>query len=325
MDFRLALYELAAQHRLDAQATQKLQDLAALNREPTALAHWLPRGVAVLGAAIGGLGIIFWIAANWDTLGRFGRFALLQAFFLVMCLGALWRPTARTPLGLLALLAIGGLFAYFGQTYQTGADPWQLFAIWAVLALPLCLGVRSDVLWTPWALVVMTAIPLWVYAHTGHRWLVDANDLSIHMIGWSAALLLTFALSSALQRFTGAGPWALRTALTLTTIMIMVTALGGLFQHEIAAHYWWGLVMLMLAAGTLASPWLFEVYGLSAASLGLNTLSVSGLAHAFITGSGGDAIGALLLLGLIAAALLAATVSGIMRLSRHYQAQRESA
>ena len=144
MDFRLALYELAAQHRLDAQATQKLQDLAALNREPTALAHWLPRGVAVLGAAIGGLGIIFWIAANWDTLGRFGRFALLQAFFLVMCLGALWRPTARTPLGLLALLAIGGLFAYFGQTYQTGADPWQLFALWAALVLPLrlaCVGV----------------------------------------------------------------------------------------------------------------------------------------------------------------------------------------
>lgn len=325
MDFRLALYELAARHRLDSQATQKLQDLAALNREPPALAHGLPRGVAVLGAAIGGLGIVFWIAANWDTLGRFGRFALLQAFFGVMCLGALWRPAARTPLGLLALLAIGGLFAYFGQTYQTGADPWQLFAIWAALALPLCLGVRSDVLWTPWALVVMTAIPLWVYAHTGHRWLVDANDLSIHMTGWSAALLLTFALSSALQGFTGAGPWALRTALTFTTLMIMATALGGLFQHEIAAHYWWGLLTLMLAAGALASPWFFEVYGLSVTSLALNTLIVSGMVHALFHESRGDPIGSLLLLGLIAAGLLAATVSGIMRLSRHYQAQRKAA
>lgn len=325
MDFRLALYELAAQHRLDAQATQKLQQLAALNREPASLAYWLPRGIAVLGAAIGGLGIIFWIAANWDTLGRFWRFALLQSFFVVMCLGALWRPAARTPLGLLALLAIGGLFAYFGQTYQTGADPWQLFAIWAVLALPLCLGVRSDVLWTPWALVVMAAISLWIVAHTGHRWRVEASDFSIHMIGWGAALLLTFALSAALQKFTGAGPWALRTALTLTTLMIMATALGGLFQQEIAAHYWLGLVVLILAAGALASPGLFEVYGLSVASLALNTLIVSGLGHAWLTGSDGDAIGALLLLGLVAAALLAATVSSIMRLSRHYQAPREPA
>lgn len=87
MDIRLALYELADQHKLDAQATQKLQHVAGLNREPAALAYWLPRGVAVLAAALGGLGIIFWIAANWASLGRFERFALLQAFFLVMLSG----------------------------------------------------------------------------------------------------------------------------------------------------------------------------------------------------------------------------------------------
>ena len=31
-------------------------------------------------------------------------------------------------MALLAMLNIGGLFAFFGQTFQTGADPWQLFA-----------------------------------------------------------------------------------------------------------------------------------------------------------------------------------------------------
>ena len=41
------------------------------------------------------------------------------------------------PMGLLAMLGMGALFAYFGQTYQTGADPWQLFALWAALSLPL--------------------------------------------------------------------------------------------------------------------------------------------------------------------------------------------
>jgi uncharacterized membrane protein len=149
MDLRLALYELAAQHRLDAAAARQLQQVAGLHDEPAMLATWLPRGVAVLAAALGGLGVIFWLAANWDTLGRFGRFALLQGVFVVMCAGALLKPAARTPLLLLALLAVGGLFAYFGQTYQTGADPWQLFALWAALTLPLCLAARSDVLWRP--------------------------------------------------------------------------------------------------------------------------------------------------------------------------------
>jgi uncharacterized membrane protein len=325
MDLRLALYELAARHQLGAQDAKKLQHLAGLDREPAALAYWLPRGVAVLAATLCGLGVILAIAANWGMLGRGGRFALLQSFFLLMCVGASWRQVARTSLSLLALLAIGALFAYFGQTYQTGADPWQLFAVWAVLGLPLCLSARSDVLWAPWVLVMVTAISLWVHAHTGHRWRVESVDLAAHVIGWCSTLALTFSLSPVLQRFSGAGPWALRTALTLTTIMITLTALGGLFREPVAAHYWLGLVMLMVAAGALALPRLYELYGLSAASLGLNTLIVAGLARALFDNSHGDGTGPLLLLGLVAAGLLAATVGGVLHLSRQYEGRGEAA
>jgi uncharacterized membrane protein len=134
-------------------------------REPPGLAARLWPGVAVLGAALVGLGIILWLAANWQDLGRMGRFALLQGIVLVASIGAAMNARARAPLALGAMLCIGGLFAYFGQTYQTGADPWQLFALWAVLALPLALGARSDVLWAPWALVVVVAVSLWTHAH----------------------------------------------------------------------------------------------------------------------------------------------------------------
>jgi uncharacterized membrane protein len=319
MDLRLALYELAAQHQLDATASKQLQTLAGLNEEPVRLAYWLPRGVAVLAAALGGLGIIFWIAANWDTLGRFGRFALLQFIFLVLCLGALLRPAARTPFGLLALLAIGGLFAYFGQTYQTGADPWQLFAVWALLALPLCVSVRSDVLWTPWALVVVTGISLWLHAHTAHSWRVAPQDLRVFLSGWGATVLLTFALSPVLQHVSGAGPWALRTSVTLGTIMITTTALGALFQNDALALYGLGLVMLMAAAVGLATKELFDIYGLSALSLGLNVLLIFGLARLlFHNNHGNDWIGTMLFLGLAAAGLLAGTVSLLLRLSRRH-------
>ncbi len=318
MSLRLALYELAAEHRLDANGLEALERAAGLREEPDGLGRWLPRGVAVLAAALGGLGIILWIAANWDDFGRFGRFALLQGVILVMCLGAFWRPAARAPLGLIALLGIGALFAYFGQTYQTGADPWQLFALWAVLALPLCLGTRSDVLWAPWALVTVSGISLWIAAHTGHRWRAEPDDLPVHLIGWGAAALLVAALSPALRRFTGAGVWSLRLALTLTVIMLTASALGGLFTRDVSPHYVAGLIVLIVAAVVFALPRLFDVYSLSAVALGVNTLIGAGLARALFEDHSGGEIGKLLLLGLIAAGLLAATVSGVLRLARRH-------
>lgn len=147
MNLRLAILTLAAKYALPASAGAELKQLAHLDAEPPSLTKQLPLGIAVLGAAFFGLGIIFWIAANWETLPRFGRFALLQATMFCMLVGAWRRPGARVPLSLAGFLACGALFAYFGQTYQTGADPWQLFALWAALTLPLCLGVRHDALW----------------------------------------------------------------------------------------------------------------------------------------------------------------------------------
>lgn len=317
MNVRQNLLELAARHHLSRPHTRQLLQGAGLADEPGALALWLPRGIAVLGAALGGLGVVMWIAANWETLGRLGHFALLQGLVLATGVGAALIPQARAPLGLLALLGIGALFAYFGQTYQTGADPWQLFALWGALALPLCLGARSDVLWAPWALVVVTAVSLWVHTYSGHRWSVQPDQLRVHMLAWSALLVLTGALSSPWQRFTGAGVWGFRTAATLAVVAVTMTALGGLFYGTVKAQYPLGLLLLGLCAGLLSTPRWFDVFALSAVALGLNALLVGGLVRWLGEGSWNhDWMGRLTLIGLFAAALLAASVSGILRLSR---------
>lgn len=320
MDLRLALYELTARHGLDDARARRLRQLAGLGTEPASIAIWLARGVAVLAAALLGLGVIFWIAANWESLGRFGRFALLQAVVVVACIGAILKAPARRPLGLAALLATGGLFAYFGQTYQTGADPWQLFALWAVLTLPLCLALRNDVAWAPWALVAMTGISLWVHAHLGHAWAVRPGDLQVHGLGWVAALMLVAALSAPARRFTGAGIWSLRTAITLAVVMVTATAVAGLFWSEVTAHYGLGLLLLAVAGALLATGRFFDIYGLSAVALGLDTLLVCGLANALLDG-GGDTIASLLVIGLVAAGVLAATVTGVLRVARFHAAK----
>lgn len=316
MDLRLALHELAAQHQLTAEATARLAALGDSNAEPSQLGRRVPFGVAILGAALGGLGIIFWVAANWDLLSRGGRFALLQAVIAVMCAGALLRPAARVPLSVLALLGIGGLFAYFGQTYQTGADPWQLFALWAALSLPLCLGVRHDALWAPWALVAMSAISLWIHAYSGHSWRVDASDLAVHLAGWSMALLLTVAASPAFGRYTGAGLTTLRISLILASIIVTITAAIGLFGTHVAPQYALGLLMLGAAAMFFSQPRFLDIFALSAVGLGLNILLVCGAARWLFNDNTRMNVLPLLLIGLIAAGLLASTVTLIMKLAR---------
>lgn len=315
MNLRPALYALARVHGLDRAATARLFALAQLEAEPPQLQRGLWRAVAVLGAALAGFGVILWLAANWDALGRLGRFALLQGFVLAMALGAWLRAAARPALGLLALLGVGGLFAAFGQTYQTGADPWQLFGLWALLGLPLCLGARSDVLWMPWTLVVAAAISLWTHAHVGHRWQVSPQDWLAYLIAWTAFGLLIASLSRAGARWTGAGPWSRRSAVTLACAMVSFTAIGALFHRPIAAHYGLALLLFVLAAALLAQRRWFDVYGLSAVLLCIDTLLVAGLVRALFDHRGGDLVGALLLTGLVAAGLLAASVHWVLRLA----------
>lgn len=316
------LLELAERHHLNAQHTRQLLQAAGLEDEPAFLGVWLPRGIAILAAALGGLGVVMWIAANWQSMGRMGHFALLQVLVLTTGLGAAFSTQARAPLGLLALLGIGALFAYFGQTYQTGADPWLLFAWWAALALPLCLGARSDVLWTPWAMVAMTTIALWVHTYSGHRFGVEPENLSVHLLAWGATFIVVGTLCSGLQRFTGASTWSFRTAATLAVVAVTLTALGGLFHSHVGAQFSLGLLVLALCVGLLATPRLFDVFALSAVALGLNALLVCALVRWLTQDTwSGDWLGRLMLIGLFAAALLAASVSGILRLSRQMAAR----
>jgi uncharacterized membrane protein len=318
MDLQLSLQHLAAEHQLSDAAAARLKELAGIDAEPPALQQNVTLGLAILAAALGGLGIIFWIASNWETLGRAGRFALLQGLIVAMCTGAVFRPAARPALSLLAMLGIGGLFAYFGQTYQTGADPWQLFAIWAALALPLCLALRHDVLWAPWAIIAMTAVALWIHANVGRGWSVRTPDLPYHVAGWCAALLMVLALSPALRRFTGAGAWSMRVAVTLAACFIGWSGLFALLDRSVAPQFALGLALLVAAGAALCTARLHDTFALSAIGLTVNVLLVGGMVRWLLDDARGDPIAQTMLIGLVAAGLLAATVKLVIGVARKH-------
>lgn len=322
MNIRLSLLEMAARYSLSRAHTHQLLQSAGLVDEPAAVARWLARGVAVLAAMLGGMGVVMWIAANWGGLGRTGNFAILQLLVLASGLGAAFLPQARAALGLLALLGTGALFAYFGQTYQTGADPWQLFALWGVLVLPMCLGARSDVLWVPWALVVMTAISLWTYTHAGQYWQKEPDQPRVHMLAWSVTLLVVGALSSALRRYTGAGLWGFRTAITLAIVVITMNAMGGLLRGSMRSQYALGVLVLLVICCLLCLPKLFDVFALCCVALALDGLLAIGFVRWMFEGKSTDGwFGILVMSGFFSATLLAGSVSAIVHLARLRKAQ----
>ena len=122
------------------------------------LALWL--GTALCAAAV-----ICFIAANWEHLGKLARLYGMQAVLLATTLGALWlglRRAGGLALLWLSMLMLGGLLALLGQTYQTGADTWELFALWALLALPWSVAARHAVHWLSWVAIVNIAWTLWL-------------------------------------------------------------------------------------------------------------------------------------------------------------------
>ncbi|MBL8330672.1 MAG: DUF2157 domain-containing protein [Rubrivivax sp.] len=323
MDLRIPLLNLAAQHGLARADFNRLLALAGLSAEPPALARRLAAVLGIAGAALLGLGLIFLVAAQWGDLGRPARVALLQAAVLLPLLAAWLGPrAARAPLALLGFLACGGLLAYIGQTYQTGADPWQLFALWALIGLPLACAVRHDVLWAPWSLVALTGISLWMQAHSEHSWTVQSRHLTPHLMGWLMTAAVAGLLSGPLRPITGAGLWSLRTALTLASFIVAITALVGLFSAEVRPQYPLGLLVVLLGLALLASRRGFDVFGLSALALALNGLLVAGLARALFSMQGGpDPFGRILLIALISAGLLAFSVSAILARTRRVQGE----
>ncbi|AZQ10251.1 DUF2157 domain-containing protein [Shewanella khirikhana] len=158
-----------------------------------------------LGALSLGAGVIFFFAYNWENLHHLAKFALVQGAILLSLLGLYLVDKKSTPLvkGALLLLLdllVGAMLALSGQVYQTGADPWQLFAIWAAFSLIPALAYRSSVLWC--AFIVQANLALWLhFAGLGRLWFwvwdIEGALLLIGALNLGLHLLLDFGARSA--------------------------------------------------------------------------------------------------------------------------------
>jgi uncharacterized membrane protein len=126
--------------------------------------RWAMRSLLVLGAVHLLAGVVFFFAFNWDALSSFHKFGLVQSALILSFVVAIsLRFESAAGQGMLISTSVftGVLLAVIGQTYQTGADAWELFAAWSALTLPWALVSRSSAHWMFWIVICVTAVGLY--------------------------------------------------------------------------------------------------------------------------------------------------------------------
>lgn len=152
--------------RVDAAATH----LGIYPTKQTWLAFF-DKALLVIGAVALVLSLVFFIAYNWQNMGKMGKFALVEgalvitiALYVGLHFTRRFRQRfqlIRQLLLLIASIITGSLLALFGQIYQTGADTWQLFFIWALLITPWVMIARFPALWLLWLALINTCLMLY--------------------------------------------------------------------------------------------------------------------------------------------------------------------
>lgn len=133
--------------------------------DPRAWADWAARLCLLIGATLVLAAIVFFFAFNWDGLGRLQKLGLLQGVTLLGLIGGQFAGFKTIGGKLLltgAAVSVGVGFAVFGQVYQTGADAFGFFAVWAVCILPWVAAGAFAPLWVLWfTLLNLTAFFFW--------------------------------------------------------------------------------------------------------------------------------------------------------------------
>ncbi len=274
----------------------------------------LALGVLALACAV-----VFFIAYNWDSLGRFAQFTLVQAL-MVFAVLSWWKLGMETTAAKMALLVaavlLGALLALYGQTYQTGADSWQLFAIWAVLMLPWALVGRFAVLWLLLLLLLNLATILYFQVFRGLLWMIftSRGDLAWLLLFLNTAAWVVWELAA--RRFEWlAYRWAVRLiALASGSAMTLLVLLDIFEPHALPVLAW-----LVFAAWLGALYFVYrhlspDLFMLAGACLVLIVCLTSGLANFMLSGK--DVAASFLLLAFLVVIQAAIAAMWLRRVQR---------
>jgi uncharacterized membrane protein len=279
---------------------ERALQLAVASPERPAWRRFLSTVLMGFGALLVLSGVIYFFAYNWAELHRFAKLGLILAAITASAVTA-WRLGETLP-GQFALLfaavLVGPLLAVYGQAYQTGADPYQLFLGWSLLILPWVALARFSPLWLLLLLLVNTGLSLYwdQAAEADEAWLAFTLAL-VNGAAWGAYEFLSWREVSWLQ-----GRWLPRVLALMTMFPLLILGEQLVLDSRDAeqVHGIGTVLLLVLMAATYAFHRLVraELFLLTLVALCAMTL-LSTLAGHFIFGTLDMELPGFFLMGLI--------------------------
>jgi uncharacterized membrane protein len=295
------------QGRIAPQDVRRALDAASALPSASEWRHFLDRLLAFMGVTLLAAGVIFFFAFNWNELGRFARFGLIEAPIL-LALAFIWRLGLEGIAGkatlLLAALLTGALLALVGQTYQTGADTWELFAAWGAAILPWTLLARFPALWILWLALANVALALY-YLTFGLLWgmLFAPEKLIWLLFGLNTAALVIWEALAAAGVAWLRERWSARILATASGALVTALAVYDLLEWRSASH--WGLPAWLAWLGAVYAAYRHrakDVYVLAGGVLAVVVVATTFLVkHMHMSDAGAFLFIGLVIIGLSAA------------------------
>jgi uncharacterized membrane protein len=163
------LHALAASGVLDEAELERSLELAGYRPTTASWSAYLYWHALIIGVVLLAAGAVFFVAANWSALPGFVRMGIVGAAMVIATLigGYLGDTLAGRATTLLGGLLFGPLLAVYGQVYQTGADAWQLFAMWTIVLIAYGVLVRFEGTWVLALLGLHVATFTWIDQELG--------------------------------------------------------------------------------------------------------------------------------------------------------------
>ena len=181
-----------------------------------------------LGVSFTVSGIIFFFAFNWDDMPKFVKFGLIEALIIACVVVILKVNLDKTIKKIIlsgAALLVGALFAVFGQVYQTGADSYSLFLIWAVCILIWTIIGNFAPLWLIFLVLLDITISLY-FSQMGDSWFLSL--VSVFLVNVLLAVVVeVLSLKKKIKR----PAWLLNIAVLTAIIYISLGIIDIVFTY----------------------------------------------------------------------------------------------
>jgi len=253
--------------------------------------------------------VTFFIAYNWGEIGRFAKFGLVQCS-IVLAIASYWKIGAESLAGKIALLVgailVGVLLALYGQTYQAGADTWQLFFTWCVLILPWALLGRFVAIWLLWFVLANLSLVLYYQAVPSVLDVLFRSEMDLLWLLFCFNGVALLVWEYLIKFCPWLSPrWALRLLATACGVSITWLALYAIFDNAVTssagALVWLAWLCLMYFVYYRLRQDLYMLAGICLSGI---TVFITFLSYHMLDNlaGGGFLLIALILLGLGAAA-----------------------